>query len=228
MTGDPAGSFWTSNPAKWRWACWLFRCLIVAGAFAAWELAAQSRYVPAAVWAFVALAAIPLQWSAKRHALGWVIDETGERQKVEAIRGGKALYTPTSRQMREIEEVSVSVWRRTHLARFGALALVLAGIAYAAYDNLEALNRGSLLGAIGIGFGGLAAFFGAVILLLVLILVAEELLYQCGFQDMKGAKVLDAPPHRPGLREVAAQKAHGDARLAGEHEAQNILNPRRR
>ncbi len=53
-----------------------------------------------------------------------------------------------------------------------------------------------------------------------------EFPYQLGFQWIKGAKVLDPEPDRPGIKEVEEQKAHGDARVATEAEAIDMLTTR--
>ncbi|MEJ0044259.1 MAG: hypothetical protein WDM81_19480 [Rhizomicrobium sp.] len=57
-----------------------------------------------------------------------------------------------------------------------------------------------------------------------LYLFALELLYQSGFQRMRGAKVLDPMPQQPGLEAVRTQMAHGEARLATPDEVLSLLN----
>ena len=72
---------------------------------------------------------------------------------------------------------------------------------------------------------GCAGFVDALVLLFgVLPNLLQELLYQVGYQDMAGAKVLDPEVQRRGIQEIAEQKAHGDASLADEQEAMGLLN----
>jgi hypothetical protein len=47
----------------------------------------------------------------------------------------------------------------------------------------------------------------------------KEWAYQRGWQNLSGAMVIDPEPARAGREDVERQKAHGDARIATEHEA---------
>ena len=66
---------------------------------------------------------------------------------------------------------------------------------------------------------------GFIILLVWAGLVFKEILYQRGYQDMDGHKVLDPEPSLPGMQTVIDQKAHGNAGLASLGEALRFLRP---
>jgi hypothetical protein len=127
------------------------------------------------------------------------------------------LTTQTTRDQRRSEASAAKLERRKQLVMGLVVALVCAVLSYAGVDYPS--FKPALLLAVPVGlFGaGLAVYD-----------LAFELLYQSGFQHMKGARVLDDAPVRPGLEDVKSQKAHGDGRIASEDEALAALNPNNR
>lgn len=155
-------------------------------------------------------------WIARRYELGWFIDANGERQKVNGINRGRVFYVPTTWDLRSAEEFEFRRERRiglTILAFYVAIELdALDNVLHAAHPNAVAV----LLLICGVVTGPLALFMLAV-------LIVREAAYLLGYQDMKGAKVLDPEPRRMGLDAVTAQKALGDAQFATPAEARELL-----
>ncbi len=151
-------------------------------------------------------------WAAlRRYELGWFIDARGERQKVVARDRHGVLVNPTTHDQRRGEELAEKEGRRAGLTLCGAGAVLCAAAAWGLWPSYA-------------GFSFLLICAGALMAPGFFYFLALELLYQSGFQHMKGAKVLDPPPRPPGLDSVMAQKAHGDARLATPDEALELLN----
>lgn len=199
----------------WCRLLWSIRAALVFLAGLGWAYWRSATWREGLVCAGLVIAGLILHHIAHRHALGWIIDSTGERQKVDHLNRGQAIFTPTTRNQRLVEEATVKSQRRKDLA--WALAFG-GGLGYLAYSLYKPDQWG--LAALAGSFGGLFLLFG------VLPRLIGELFYQLGYQDMKGAKVLDPEPKRPGVEDVARQKAHGDASIAGEAEALNLLKPR--
>ncbi|HEY0466578.1 MAG TPA: hypothetical protein VGC79_20360 [Polyangiaceae bacterium] len=207
---------WYAGSAVWQWVVatiWGgFVCLGVIGT-AEWpQLTTRKFLALAAVAAVLAVT----QYAARLQARGWVIDERGERQKVNYWLGDTAIYTPTTRSQRVVDEGVTRQERRRNLF-VGAAAFAASAAAtwwiwiYHQHDMLVLL----FIPAIGGLVYGAGMLVGQSTL---------ELLYLTGFQHMKGAKVRDPEPPKPGLDEVRQQKAHGDAHLASEDEALALLD----
>jgi hypothetical protein len=146
----------------------------------------------------------------------FIVDERGERQRVDHWNRGQPVYNPKTWQQRIFEEATLRHARRKIL--FGAAVGIgiIAALAYGAGQISPMLSIIVIWGA----FAGSAPllFFGVPALV-------KEILYQFEYQGMDGAKVLDEQPKPPPGREVVeTQMAHGDARLAGEAEALALLN----
>lgn len=203
----------------WWGATWLLRLAVLGGAFLAWGAFELHDYWSAATYAGMAALAFGLQRVTRRQALGWIVDGNGERQKVTHWSRGYPIHVPTSRGQRVVEEAEAKSSRRRRLLWLG-----LSGWGLVLWANyLWPLTGKS--DAIHVLFG-MTAFFGGMLLLPWFLELGMELLYLSGWQDMKGAKVLDLPAPRPGLDEVMQQKTHGDGRVATEEEALALLNPR--
>ena len=170
----------------------------------------------ALLFAALGVGGLIVRYVARRHALGWIVDSSGERQKVDHVNRGVPIYNPTTRAERLRVEAEKKSERRMVMLVWGALG----GASAALYYNTLHLPINGIV-ELAAGISGLvcAGFF--------LPPFAIELLYQTGYQDMEGHKVLDAEVERPGLRDVASQKAHGDAAMASEAEAIAFLNPKR-
>jgi hypothetical protein len=205
---------WTPRSVAWWAATWLLRLAVGGGAFLAWGAFERGGYWSAATYAGMAALGFGLQRAARRQALGWITDGNGERQKVEGWVRGHAVCTPTTRAARIAEEAQFRDERRKRLVWWGVPGWALSGLAiYLVASNARYSD--------GIGFTlFLSVSLGGVAALAWLGVLGKEVLYLLGWQDMKGAKVLDGEPRRPGLEEVLLQKTHGDARLATEQEVQ--------
>lgn len=156
-------------------------------------------------------------WRSRRRR--YVIDERGERQRVIAWNRGQPVYDPKTWQQRIFEEVTARKERRKWI--LGGLFTV--GVIWGA--TVWADQLGSIFGTIVFWSAVLSS--GAMIGKFVPAVV-KELAYQFGYQGMEGAKVLDKQPRaQPGREVVEEQKAHGDARLAGEAEALSLLNSKK-
>jgi len=149
-----------------------------------------------------------------------IVDERGERQYVKTWNRGQPVYDPKTWQQRVQEEAVVRRKRRRALLASVPLAAIFL------FCGFWVLGTFGFFGAY-VGLGLLAG--GAVVVLRsVLPPLVMELLYLSGYQGMEGAKVLDRrPAAQPGREVVETQKAHGDARLAGEAEALSLLNPKK-
>jgi hypothetical protein len=156
-----------------------------------------------------------LRWWRNRR---YVTDERGERQRVIAWNRGQPVYDPKTWQQRVFEEVLVRRERRKWL--FGTAPFFLGPLALAYWTFTT--EAGVLWG----GLSGLLLMSSALPSMFFFIpALFKELLYQSGYQGMQGAKVRDKQPTaQPGREVVETQKAHGDARLAGEDEAVALLN----
>lgn len=148
--------------------------------------------------------------------LGWIIDANGERQKVMARDRYGVLTTQTTHAQRRSEASNLATIRRRAIVGSVTVALTCGAMAYSWWDRPDLKLPVMLLSVIGLPTALLAAKE-----------LAFELLYLAGFQYMKGARVLDPKPSRPGFDQVVSQHAHGHARLASEAEAIKHLNSRR-
>jgi hypothetical protein len=208
---------WTFRSVFWGLVVWLLRIVLLFLAFAVWGSLQQSRWLLAAETAAILLLVFGLQRVARRLALGWITDDNGERQKVERWNRGHAIFTPTTRGQRIIEEAQLRDERRKKLLWMGAIGGGLGALAWYAWPHIRSSDLLAML-------FGLACLFGSFAVIGWFANLLNELLYLSGWQDMRGAKVLDRAPSRPGLDEVAQQKTHGDGRIASEEEALAILN----
>jgi len=198
---------------------WLLRLAILGGAFLAWGAFEADNYRRAVAYAGMAALAFGLQRAARRQALGWIIDEGGERQKVTHWSRGYPIFVPTSRGQRLVEEAETKSTRRKRLLWFGLPGW---GLTLWAYYLWPVTGKSDPIHVLF----GMNAFFGGIFLAPWFLELGLELLYLSGWQDMKGAKVLDPPSPRPGLDNVMQQKVHGEGRVASEEEALALLNPR--
>jgi hypothetical protein len=198
----------------WSSAAWGLRASLVALAYLAYR--GIGHWDPI-TWAWavgLALAAIWGQQIAHRNSLGWIIDDRGERQKVEHLNRGTAVYESTTRSQRLVREALAKASRRKTLLWTTPATIALVLVTWHFRDP-------RVLGE-EITAGVLTLIVGSVWLWST----GKEILYLLGYQDMDGAKVLDAAPQRAGVDQVVRQKAHGDASVASEDEARNFLNPR--
>ena len=208
------GLFWIAfgvGLKSWSSGAWAARGTLLVLAYCVYAGHSVWRPVDWAAWAFLVVAALAGQHIAHRHALGWIIDAQGERQKVDHWSRGNAVYKPTSYSERIALEATLKVKRRWAIALYG---LPGAGLELCAWWLHQTGHAGSAL---------IVAILGAAPLLPAAWALLVEIAFQMGMQDMPGAKVLDPPPVRPGLRDIAEQKAHGDASFAGEDEALQLL-----
>jgi hypothetical protein len=208
---------WTFQAFFWWSAVWLLRLSLIIAGIGCWAFLQQSEWLWSGGSAAAAFFLFSLQRVARRQALGWIIDDNGERQKVTSWSRGHAIFTPTTRSHRIVQEAQLRDERRKSLLWSGVLGWGLAGFAWYAWPQIRSSDLMAML-------FGLACLFGGTALLGWFMHLLTELLYQSGWQDMAGAKVLDHPPSRPGLEEVEQQKTHGDARVASEAEALALLN----
>jgi hypothetical protein len=201
---------------SWWVATWLVRAGVVAALYGAWEQrwGVTGDWKWSAFFLAVALALFGLQSVARRQALGWIIDERGERQKVDSWNGDIPVFTPTTYSQRIVDEAWYRDDRRKNILRWGAGGWSAAGLAYYFWS----LHGQPDIAYLGLVIAGMTALFCLGQWYEPFFL---ELLYLAGWQDMKGAKVLDGRPRQPGLEDVYQQKAHGDARLATEQEARD-------
>ena len=177
----------------------------------------QRAYLPALELAGLGAAIFAVAKFAKRQSYGWIVDAQGQRQKVDDINRGRAIYHPTTWKERIIVEASEKQARRKNIGWAFTWTVLLWAVAWSIYRE----NTIGDLIPLALGF----AIVGCMSAVPLLYLLAKEIVYQSGFQDVQGAQVLDAQPIHPGLDDVAGQKAHGDARVATEDEAVVILNP---
>jgi hypothetical protein len=211
----------TGQSRPWWVLTWLLRVGILAAIYGAWQVRwglTHDWKWPAACLT-VAVILFGAQWVARRQALGWIVDSNGERQKVESWNRGSAVFRPTTRGQRIVEEAAERDTGRRQLFWYGAPGWAMAAFTYYLYPgaaNSDPASGGYLLPGL-IAFGFLVPWFCFLFL---------ELLYLSGWQDMKGAQVLDSEPPRPGLDDVYQQKAHGRGRVATEEEAVALLNPK--
>ena len=198
----------------WPFTIWTLRLAILAEALFVWVV--RNRLLPigfAAAASCLALLVF-LHHIARRHALGWTIDQDGERQKVDHWVRGQAIYSPTTWWQRIIEEGQLRDGRRAVLG-WSLLAAVPIG-AGAWWIWREHPGHPFAAGALAVVAGLIAVF-------LVVPNLFIELVYLAGYQDMPGHQVRDAQVHQPDKYDVAQEMAHGDASLAGEHEALGFL-----
>lgn len=150
----------------------------------------------------------------------FIVDEHGERQYVKGWNRGQPVYDPKTWQQRIQEE---ALLRRERRGRILGALVILAPLGWFTWW-LYSWVGGFAIALVVIGGGGSLLFMLAILIANV----AKEIAYQSGYQGMQGAKVLDArPTAQPGREVVEAQKAHGDARLAGEAEAVRLLNSKK-
>ncbi|MBI3677358.1 MAG: hypothetical protein HY243_12165 [Proteobacteria bacterium] len=166
-----------------------------------------------AVIAIVVFAAASI-WAWWPKGPRFIVDERGERQRVDHWNRGEPVYNPKTWQQRVFEEATFKKQRRRKLLEAVITVAIILGIAVWA---------GPLLG----GMIVLAAMFVVPIPLAFFVIppLWTEIRYQLGDQGIEGAKVLDKKPGpQPGREVVETQKAHGDAQLASEAEALTLLN----
>ena len=120
------------------------------------------------------------------------------------------LISMIPREERMNEELRTLVRRRQLLATTGGL--FLATVVALMYVRNHYLLYLAAIAAVAAGF----AFLGYVI---------KELAYLAGAQFIPGAKVLEPDVPRSGKEAVRDQKAYGDANVATEAEALDLLNP---
>lgn len=208
-----------SRSIFWGAVVWLLRAGVGAAAYFAWLAFSDWDYTGAGIYAAAAVAALFLQFRARRLWMGWAYDENGERQKAQYwLRGEPYSVSPkTTREQRLSEE---AFWRDRRRRTLAWTALVGFPAAYLTWWLWA--QQVDFLAFIDVPVFLFTCFvlgqFGYYLLL--------ELLYLAGFQDMPGARVMDLELPKPGLEEVIRQQAHGGARLASEDEAIELLNPK--
>jgi hypothetical protein len=205
----------TFGASLMRAALWGTRAAIVALGLLAWRYHAAESFAGWFVVGGSIAALLFVHQLLRRQVLGWFTDAHGERQKAEGVNRDSVVYTPTTRSKRIVEEVSERSDRRKTLLWSTP---VVGGLVYFA---IRARQDGST------EFFWASVFFAALFSIVWLPALAREVLYLVGYQDLKGAKVLDPAPRRPGIGDVERQKVHGNASLASEDEAADLLNPRR-
>lgn len=196
----------------WTRIKWLARLGVLGAVLLAVLSVYEHAYITAAVLAIIGWNLLGFQETAQAYALGWLIDENGERQKIQSLVNGRAVFTPTTQGERIAQEAVYRDNRRRSLMQNGlqGWGLLIAGLALWQWHYLSDIALFMCELPLGLfALMGLFEFFGS---------LRDELLYQMGNQNMVGAKVLDSPPVRPGREEVLRQKAHGDARTASEAE----------
>jgi hypothetical protein len=199
----------------WRRVLWAVRVMILAVLILGWQFYPGTTAEQWGVAAGLLIALLVAHFVAHRYALGWIIDERGERQKVDHWNRGHAIFTPTTRSERIVKEGLRRNERRWRLAWSTPL------FGGAAWLTWHFYKGDSPFAAIVPGL--FALMFG----LIWIETLISELLYIVGYQDMDGHKVLDKPAKRRGVEDVSRQKAHGDATVASEEEALGFLNSRR-
>jgi DMSO reductase anchor subunit len=204
-----------SNPELWA-AVWtlrlFFAVMLAAGGLA---LLSQNYRLAASAGGCLLMIAV-LHHFARRLALGWIVDINGERQKILHIKNGNAFYKPTSRAQRLVEELDMARIRRRDFLVYGPVTALCGWLCWQAWTHWSS-NLWPPLGIPAVVIGPFAGLLFAITLI-------TEIAYQLGYQDMKGAKVLDPVPTAPGLQDVIQQKVHGDAQVAGPEEALDLLN----
>jgi hypothetical protein len=198
----------------WEGLVWLSRGLIAITLLCAtlyYRSASGTQWIEAAA---LIVALLVVHHLARRQVVGWVIDEHGERQKVEYTNRGHVFFKPTSWDQRMAREPVLRRQRRITLLWSTPVLMALIWAALQLYHPPDNWIWAMVVGA-----------FALMTFVYWIEPAVTEGLYLGGFQDMKGAKVLDPEPVRPGLADVAAQKAHGDARMAKEDESDHLLNP---
>lgn len=198
---------------KWHLITWGLRAFAVALAYICYLAAKIGDFHEIPITVAVIVGLLVAQHFASRQAKGWIVDDHGERQKVEHWNGNTAIYVPTNRNARIIEEGVESSRRRKELFWFGLTGIPLGYFAYTDWANSDG---GWIYPIVGVIAAFLLVRFGWALF--------REIFYLTGFQDMQGARVMDVTVSKPGLREVAEQKVHGDARAASGAEANSILN----
>lgn len=205
---------WTAQSGFFWGLTWLLRLGIVAALWWGWTIYPVDGWLWTAAYLGLALLLFGLQRVTRRQALGWIVDDNGERQKVERWVRGHAIFNPTTRSQRIIEEAHLRDERRKYLIWHGLPGWGLAALAVYIWPHLfrSHITFYSFMLCVLLGGGALGSWF---------LNLGNEILYLSGWQDMKGAQVLDEPPMRPGFRDVLLQKTHGDARLATEQEVRD-------
>lgn len=198
----------------WPRARWAARAAILAEAVFLWFAHDQLSVVEWAVAAGVLALLVLAHYVAHRHALGWIIDEDGERQKVDHLVRGRPIFTPTTWKQRLVDEGVLRSERRAALGWSLLFAVPIASAAYWLWSEQPKYKLGA---------EGLAVVAGLILAIRVLPNLLPELLYLAGYQDMRGHKVLDPEVRQPDKYDVAREMAHGDASLAGELEALGFL-----
>ncbi|MEI9990192.1 MAG: twin-arginine translocation signal domain-containing protein [Rhizomicrobium sp.] len=211
MSGQST-NFWQQVTGYTRGAIAVFLLLSISAAV-------NGAFLPTMIFVGLLCGAVSIYPFVRRQSLGWIIDERGERQKVEHVNRGQPIYSPTTHKQRVEQEAVVKADRRRDLLQMSAATAIAAGIAVGIFATKP----------FGVWWlaGGLAALAAISPLISALRLAAVEVVYQSGFQDIPGAKVLDPSPLRAGLGQVAEQKAHGSGRVASEEEALAALKSKR-
>ena len=195
----------------WRAVLWADRVAILGETYFCWQLRMLLNHEQ---WIGIAISLVCLalfHYVAHRHALGWIVDSHGERQKVTHWVRGEPIYTPTSRKQRLKEEAEERNIRRWKILGSGVVGLPLAWWALHLHPPSSWL--------LAVALGAISGPF----LVLLLIELGGELLYLAGYQEMKGHKVLDGDSSKPGLANVTTQMAHGAATVASPEDALNLL-----
>jgi len=152
--------------------------------------------------------------------------QTGEWRRI--LDGGNRsgyLLDRRPREQRWQEELEGRRARKIEIAKY-AIALVVSAVLLARGWSWVVHARGQAGGITSIGFL-IFAIFGFFGLLFVLSMawglvkaVGAEFVYRMGVQSIKGARVLDPEPVRPGRAEVLNKKTLGDAGLLTPEQAQ--------
>jgi len=205
-----------SNRARafWSTTVWLARGWLLGIAITAWRYHNGAGLHEALSWTAMFVGGLIAHQIAHRQALGWWIDDRGERQKVLAFSRGYVIHGQRTTYLQRIaEEQATRTARRWRIFWFGLVSLPPG---YFAWQQMCAADWALAVPV------GLLSLYALVPLAWNL---EAELLYLAGWQDMEGAKVLDPPPGRPGLDAVYAQQVFGAVPLPGEAESISILNP---
>jgi hypothetical protein len=151
----------------------------------------------------------------------WIIDSDDQLQKVDATVRGARFGVSRSREERAIEE-AYELKRRRSFLWWAVPAAFATGMWE--YGIIFGNDRSAFNGPAPIVVGVVALIFigGSIYYLGV------EYLYLAGYQNMKGAKVLDRKPRRVALQNIAEEQVHGAARVVGRDEARDVLNPKKR
>ena len=216
--GGKSMSFGDTSPTSrniWRATLWADRIGLVLLAWWGWRHFARFRTSDFVLVGALAVGGVLFHQVARSHALGWVIDDNGERQKVTHWIRGQPVYFPTTRSQRTIEEAEMNHDRRRALfwsAVIGWPLLYAGGFLYRHHHPTLSIA------AYVVGWFTVLLVFAPQLF--------GEVLYQFGYQDMQGAKVLDPEPYRAGPADVARQRVHGDADVATAAEARDLLRGR--